>query len=95
MIYSIIQNIPTISYQFPSLPGSEAYGIIGGTLHSTSLIEFKDLVSSVFNKNKSTLDYYSKKRKKFLIDVLGLDEVRIKNGITSSRIIEREILMKS
>ena len=72
----LIANIPTITYDFPRITGSERYEIMGGTLHSKNINQFGHHVRGLMEGNAILINDYESRRNKYLEENIGFNNLR-------------------
>ena len=91
--YALLSGIPTITFDFPKIPGSDRYEILGGTLHSTNVEAFESNVRGIFSKDSNLLKKYYTRRDIFLEKYLGLNNMR-KSILSKSTILPSNALFE-
>ena len=91
--YALLSGIPTITFDFPIIPGSDRYEILGGTLHSKNIEAFESNVRGVFSNDSNLLKKYYTRRNIFLEKYLGLNDMR-KSILSQSPILPSNALLE-
>lgn len=79
-VYAIINNVPTLTYNFPKLPASDLYDEIGGSFHVKDIKTFRMLADAVLSEDRKIILDFQKRRKIFLNNVLGMDTLSIQSN---------------